>query len=442
MKLHRWRYKNKKSKHSHLHVRPGVVLVLLLTLFEAAVIYWNARNAAPVSFPDDGAIPHAAPRPGDLIRQDSVEHFTPAQSATLIRHNYPAGVPDENTAVTKVIFHYRSELPDGKQITVYGRAYLPDTAAANLPVFAFAPGTTGIGDQCAASLEKPAAANWANYDSHLTAYAAQGYAVVTTDYEGMRDPDRPHHYMVGELEGRAVLDSVRALRHLPQARGRLSSSSLFLGGYSQGGHAAFWADKIAARYAPDVRPLGVVGFGPVMSVKETLTDVVRGANINWFGPNVLASYADYYHEQYLGVLLPRRDTNLLAEVSAHCIDTDLPYWGHTPVGLYTPEFIAAAQTGDLAAPFPQLSQALDENAVGEVGTPSAKRINQGERDNVVLPSQQTAAVPRLCASSLGPVEFAPYPTSTHYDTMLHSFSDTLAWMKTLSKGETVPSTCH
>ncbi|GAC1372039.1 MAG: hypothetical protein NVSMB39_6260 [Candidatus Saccharimonadales bacterium] len=399
-----------------------------------------AKTAQTAPAPTVKATP-APPRAGDIIAQDSSEHFTPEQTAALISHNYPGTAVNPGLGVTKIIFHYRSQLPDGQLITVYGRAYLPDVPLGNLPTFAFAPGTTGIGDQCAPSLEKPAVANWANYDSHLSAYAAKGFAAVTTDYEGMRDPGRLHHYMVGELEGRALLDAVRALRHLPQAKGRLTTNNVFFAGYSQGGHAAFWADKISAAYAPDVTPLGVVGFGPVMSVKQTLADITRGANINWFGPNVLLSYQDYYHTIYPGVVQPAREATMTADVLAHCIDTDLSYWGHTPANIYTPEFIQAAQTNTINAAFPQFAAALDANEVGAVPTVTAKRINEGAQDNVVLPAQQLAAVPQLCSSSKGPVQYMAYPNSTHYNTMLHSFTDTLAWMRNLINHGSVPSNC-
>src|SRR5262249_21139617 len=157
--------------------------------------------------------------PGEVIAQDSAQTLSIAQAANLARQNYGIATLPVTTGVTKITFHYKSELPGGDDITVYGRAYLPDSPRKNLPIFAFAPGTTGISDICAGSLERPAKANWGNYDSHMTMYASQGFATVITDYEGMRDPARMHHYMVGELEGRAVLDSVRALRNLPQTKG-------------------------------------------------------------------------------------------------------------------------------------------------------------------------------------------------------------------------------
>ena len=433
---------NKRVKHH----RRWQFWVLLVMAFGLIYFYWwtvGSRVPSPApSLPDAQAI--LQPHPGDLLGVDSAQTFTVAQTEALAKENYGASTPPVTTGITKYIFHYRSELPNGRQITVYGRAYLPAVPKTNLPVFAFAPGTTGIGDECAASLEKPKVANWANYDSHMAMYASQGFAAVTTDYEGMRDPSRIHHYMVGELEGRAVLDSVRALKHLPASRGRLDLGSVFFAGYSQGGQAAFWADKIASSYAPEIKDKGVIGFGPVMSVKETLADVTHGANINWFGPYVLYSYRDYYHTDYPleNILVPHFLATLDTDVPAHCIETDISHWGRKPDGVYTPEFLQTLSSGQWAGtPYASFGADMDKNEVGALSTSSAKRINGGTMDNVVLPAQQAAAFNTLCHSSTGPVQLAEYQGATHYDTMVRSFSDNVSWMHAIIAGLPQASNC-
>jgi hypothetical protein len=424
--------------------------LFVLVIPAAAFSYWWGSHS-PVAAPAPAIIQQtpapakngtaAALKPGDILGIDSVQTFTPVETAALARQNYGAATLPVTVGVTKYTFHYLSQLPTGQQITIYGRAYLPSDLNKNLPIFAFAPGTTGIGDECAASLENVKVANWGDYDSHMAMYASQGFAAVTTDYEGMRDPTRIHHYMVGELEGRAVLDSVRALENLPEASGRLDDSNVFLAGYSQGGHAAFWADKIASTYSPEIKPKGVIGFGPVMSVKETLTDVTRGANINWFGPYVLYSYGDYYQTSFGQVLLPHWENTLAVDVPAHCINTDIEYWGTKPEGVYTSQFLQAAETDDLAAEYPALDQDLNMNAVGADPTPSAKLINSGSEDNVVLPQQQEAELPLLCGSSTGPVQLNIWPKATHYTTMVVSLNYTLNWMHTIMKGQKAPTSC-
>jgi hypothetical protein len=419
------------------------LLVLVIPL--VALAYWisgrdpvHVQKQSTPQVASNTASPQASPdpQPGDLLNVLSVQDFTVAQADALAKQNFGASALPVTTGVTKITFRYRSELPDGQFIPVYARAYLPQNASKNLPIFAFAPGTTGIGDTCAASLENVKIANWGNYDSDMTMYASQGYAAVTTDYEGMRDPTRIHHYMVGELEGRAVLDSIRALERLPQ-------TNTFLAGYSQGGHAAFWADKIASSYAPGITPKGVIGFGPVMSVSETLTDITQAANIDWFGPYVLYSYADYYKTPFplAQILQPKFAASLDTAVPTHCIDSDLTYWGHIPADVYTPQFLQAMSTHQIGTIAPQLQTELDENAVGDDPTSSAKLINSGSLDNVVLPAQQRAAAQTLCASSNGPVELSVYPKATHYTTMVLSLTNTLGWMKNLEEGNGATGNC-
>jgi hypothetical protein len=425
--------------------RPWLRWLGILGIAASAVIYWMFFTGGPAALYAPGYTPAYAPsaRPGDVMGIDKVENFSPSQTADLIKQNYGPTAEHPNVGLTKVTFHYRSELPGGKFITNYARAYLPTGATGKLPIFGFAPGTTGIGDECSPSLENVKAANWGNYDSHMAMYASHGYAAVTTDYEGQRDPSRIHHYMVGELEGRAVLDSVRALTHLPEAAGNVQPGQVFLAGYSQGGHAAFWADRIASAYAPDLKVRGVVGFGPVMSVEQTLADVTRGANINWFGPYVLYSYSDYYKINYdiPSILQPYPAEHLTADVPAHCIDTDIQHWGRNPAAVYTPDFLNALTTGTLSERYSALLHDLEANDATGAETTSAKRINAGELDNVVLPAQQQAALPKLCASSRGPVQLGIYPHTTHYDTMLHSLADTLNWMAAVRKGQAVPGNC-
>jgi hypothetical protein len=128
-------------------------------------------------------------------------------------------------------------------------------------------------------------------------------------------------------------------------------------------------------------------------------------------------------------------------VPSHCIDTDIPFWGRSPEGVYAPEFIQSIKDNQLQVNYLNFVTDLDRNEVGAVSTSSAKRINQGDHDNVVMPQQQINALPLLCQSSSGPVEYKVYPGATHYTTMLQSFNETTDWMRTIIRGQSVASTC-
>lgn len=389
-----------------------------------------------------------SPRPkfGKVLSTEPATSYDVAATKALILQTNKAYSLPVTTGITKQVIRYSSSDEEGREVGVYARVYRPSsaTANANLPVFAFAPGTTGIDDRCAASLEKPTVANWANYDSLLAAYASQGYVVVTTDYEGMRDATRMHHYMVGAQEGRAVLDSIRLLNNLPNTKTMIDQDSVFVSGYSQGGHAALWADIIAPDYAPELKLKGVVGFGPVSDVQTTLADITRGANINWFGPFVLAAYQNYYRKSYdLGsYLLPKWQQSLPNDIATQCINTVIPHWGKVSAAIYQPPFLAALARGDLSGNYSDLASDLAKNRAATVATNTAKLINHGQRDNVVLPSQSETLRQRLCSLGGGSTTLKIYPTATHYDTMTQSYGDTLAWMSAVRNGQPVASSCQ
>lgn len=431
-------YRHDRPPSRHVGAWSAFMIACLVVASGLAYGYMSTmRPQRPAALTPQKTVKQTA---GDVIGVESERVFTAEQSFQTAAENYGPQTLAAKSGVRKVTFRYRSTALDGSLITVYGRAYVP-TTAGRYPIFAFAPGTTGIGDQCAASLEQPKIANWGNYDSHMIAYASQGYVAVTTDYEGMRDGTRIHHYMAGELEGRALLDAVRAVRKLGAAKASVSGPVL-VGGYSQGGHAAFWADSIAALYARDVEVAGVVGFGPVMSVKESIGDVAFGSSLNWFGPYVLQSYADLYARDYglATILQPRYAQTLANDVLSHCIDTNIAYGGHNPSAVYTPAFLASVNADRFATDYPQLAADLDKNATGNAPTSSAKLINQGRFDNVILPRQQEAVMPGMCRASTGPAQLKLYG-ATHYNTMVVSYRDTLAWMDLLRRDERPVSTC-
>ena len=62
----------------------------------------------------------------------------------------------------------------------------------------------------------------------------RGYVVAATDYPGLGTPE-VHPYLVGTSEARAVLDSVRAARAIPEAA---AGARFAVWGRSQGGQAA------------------------------------------------------------------------------------------------------------------------------------------------------------------------------------------------------------
>jgi pimeloyl-ACP methyl ester carboxylesterase len=427
--------KEKIINNKYLKVCLTIVLILEILFILAFVAYTVLQYRLNTKVTDYGL---GRPKKdevktGKILEEQPVSSYSKDETLSLIRQtNKELSFSDVKYPVSKQVIRYTTSDGSNDSVAVYARVYKPAAGfAGKSPIFAFAPGTTGIGDQCAASLEQPAKKNWANYDSLLAAYAAQGFTVVATDYEGMRDPDRLHHYMVGELEGRAVLDSVRALNNLNNTKNFVDTKRITLSGYSQGGHSAFWADKIASIYAPELSLKGIVGFGPVDDVEKTLADITRGANINWFGPYILVSYQDYYKVSYPinDILLPRWQASLTNDVLSNCVDSVQAHWGKNPDAVYTKQFLDSIKDSSIfGINYPQLANDMRKNIAGDQNSKSAKLINQGAIDNVVLPDQQRQMITRLCSNGNKSVNYHLYQNTTHYDTMIRSFRDTINWL--------------
>src|SRR5690606_2378075 len=90
----------------------------------------------------------------------------------------------------------------------------------------------------------------------------QGWAIVATDYTGLGTED-PHPYLIGEGEGRSVLDAIRAAQELADVN---LAEETVVWGHSQGGHAALWTGQLAPTYAPDLEIVGVAALAPASNL--------------------------------------------------------------------------------------------------------------------------------------------------------------------------------
>ena len=128
---------------------------------------------------------------------------------TIIRQE-PMPFPPAGASALRVL--YRSTGINGEPIAVSGVVIVPPgpAPAEGRRIVAWAHPTTGVVPHCAPSL----ALFVYQQMQGLRPLIERGYAVAATDYPGLGTPE-PHPYLIGESEGRAVLDSVRAARSLP-----------------------------------------------------------------------------------------------------------------------------------------------------------------------------------------------------------------------------------
>ena len=182
------------------------------------------------------------------------------------------------------------------------------------PLVAYAKGT---------DVQKPRTlANPADGETFMLAavYAAQGYAVVATDYLGLAKSTYAYHpYLHADSEASSVIDSIRAARRAAAGVGLTLSGKVMLTGYSQGGHSSMAAHRAIERDIPNEI---VVAAGAHLAGPYNLSGSIKSpaviAGVQFFVPYLVTSWQKIYggiyspvtqafkapYSEYIETLLP------------------------------------------------------------------------------------------------------------------------------------------
>jgi pimeloyl-ACP methyl ester carboxylesterase len=317
---------------------------------------------------------------------------------------------------------YLSTSVKGKPIAVSGMAALPTDGGDGRPVLSWAHGTTGLADACAPSklpLDGQTAAL-------LDPFLRHGWVVAATDYEGLGTPGL-HPYIAGISEGRGTLDAVRAVKQLPDAR---AGKDTIIWGHSQGGHAALFANQLAASWTPELKLDGIVAGAPPSELL-LIAAALKGGNYQGYLAMVAGGLHAAYPEADLSQVVTAKGRAELHVLDEGCTDQVFAVYNH----LSYDEFAA----GDPAAVEPWKS-ILAENDPGHVKTDSPILLIHGLADQQIPPVASELLFKRLCG--LGQVvERRTYPGMGHAEVIAPSFAGMLTWMSDRVAGKPAVSGC-
>lgn len=317
---------------------------------------------------------------------------------------------------------YLSESVAGEPIVVTGMVFVPTAPAPDggRPVLAVAHGTTGIADACAPSRVGGAER------SIVPAAVERGWIVTITDYEGLGTPGR-HPYLVGESEGRSVIDSVHAARWLPGAE---RGDATLIAGYSQGGHGALWAAQVADEWGPDLDVVGTFAGAPATELHLILgaagEPIVAG-----FAYLLIAGFAAAYPEADPSLVLTERGVELLDVVDDGCVGDVF----RAVVG----EDDLVRPGGPNAAPWPELAA---RNNPGQVATDGPVLIVHSAEDEVIIDVLSEVLFDRMCDTGQHAERRVLEDGGTHGEAAAPAFRQALAWFDQLIAGEDVADTCR
>lgn len=283
---------------------------------------------------------------------------------------------------------YRSTGLKGEPIAVSGAVITPagTPPLGGWPVVAWAHPTTGIVPHCAPTL----AILFFQEIPGLLLMLEHGFAIAATDYPGLGTPG-PHPYLVGDSEGRAVLDSIRAAHALP---GAFIGTRSVLWGHSQGGQAVLYAGKLANAYAPDVSVLGIVAAAPATELGALMRADIQTAG----GKNLLAmtlwSWDKVFDAPMNKIVVPEAipEVDRLANI---CLESIIDIHPRQLIGKGLTNAFLNTQDPTTVEPWKGL---LNANTIGTLPSDIPLLVAQGTADNVVDPPVTAAYVNALCAA--------------------------------------------
>ncbi|MFM6848998.1 MAG: lipase family protein [Terrabacter sp.] len=269
----------------------------------------SARSSAPPSDATGAAFytpPAQLPAgPGKLVRAEPSQFWVT-----------PLKVVPVDATVTRLM--YTSSDRTNQQIAVTGQLVVPNkawTGTGPRPLVAYAVGTQGMADSCAPSrLSDGGGLEYENV--FIAGLLDRGYAVVVSDYQGLGTPGL-HTFMSREVQGRAVLDSVRAATAV-EGSGITTSTPVALMGYSQGGGAAASAAELAPTYAPELKLVGVAAGGVPGDLLAT-ADKLDGTPMVGFMAYAVLGVAEGSYGLDISSYLNDRGRALMAAVRNECV---------------------------------------------------------------------------------------------------------------------------
>ncbi len=164
---------------------------------------------------------------------------------------------------------YKSTNGKNRPVEVSGLLMVPEGPApeGGWPLITWAHGTTGLADECAPSrdtADELGGGYIAYANATINNWLEDGYAVVATDYQGLGTPGL-HEYLIGNPQGKSVLDAVLAARQINPAIG----TRYAITGHSQGAFASLWATRLArAGYLKGRTLVGTVAYAPASQVSR------------------------------------------------------------------------------------------------------------------------------------------------------------------------------
>jgi hypothetical protein len=261
---------------------------------------------------------------------------------------------------------------------------------------------------------------------------AQGWDVVTSDYEGPRS-----EFAVPNLEGRMTLDGIRAAEQLRGAGLPGRSTEVGLLGYSGGSIPSVSAGRLAPTYAPALRLVGVTSGGVDADPEYILAHLdgsllFGGLMVGMVG--IDRAYPELNPYPLLnpaGLAIVRKDT-----VDGYGCGGGILAWAHGTAAKYT-----NYPSSQALAAVPRLKRVLTTLNLANGPVPTAPSYIYNTVDDEIMRIEQVdALVAHWCAA--GDIVYYDRSSVGDHISGISSYSSlALRYLHSRFAGHKAPSTC-
>lgn len=402
------------------------VLTCLLLLLLAFVALVFALHQAMGTFPVSILDPPQGNDGGGLVAAERIGKYPRVALQYLLGR---AVLPEPTTVaygITLYRLRYRTTNYDGSTVVASGLVALPNSTKARSVVTYFH-GTNAQRDT--------APSQKTSEEGLLVAAltAGNGHILLAPDYIGLGDSHVTHPYLHTKTTVDTCVDFLKASHALLGQLQQEWPTSLYIMGFSQGGHATLAVQReLENRDDPlfTVRASAPIA-GPfhlrTISFPQALTGQTES---HAYYLAYLASAYAYVYRQPVGSLLamPYSETVPVLFDGDHDSDVISAALPANPRELFSPEFLDACENG-MGHWF---LEALTENSILDWTPDAPVRIYYGQNDVDVLPEEALLAEGEMKArgADITAVSVGPWD---HNTSVLHAVPAALEWFSALDQ---------
>ncbi|MGW0039281.1 lipase family protein [Gordonia sp. NPDC003376] len=325
---------------------------------------------------------------------------------------------------------YLSEDSHGELVPVRATVSIPERnpRGGAYRIHAWGHGTSGLGDQCTVTDRMGTKIDGkGRWDDWFGPWLNDGYVLVATEYAGLGGPG-VHAYADGEMQGKNMIDSVRAARTvIEQYTGETAGTEYLTSGGSQGGQTAVWAGHLAPTYAPELTNVGIAAQSVPVDTSRLLAAVAPG-----MPPVEVPDYVTYVSYVLAGTKVARPDIDVdsyLTPLGKKVVDDAqtlcYPNQGRATKGLTVGQLVAKPLSEG-----PLLDAVQDLVKVPDTGYRAPMLIQQGLFD-LVAPAPLTSAWVDGVRAGGGRVDYREYQAThglgAYAEEAARTWANGLAW---------------